>query len=422
MTRHVLATAYACEPGFGSESGIGWHWALEIARRNRLTLITRENNVEAVRKGAAAAKVEMNVVGFDLPPWIRKFKRGGRGAVAYFAMWQNALAERVMEIHAKDPIDLTHHLTFASSWIGSGLAKVDLPFVWGPVGQHPRIPDDAILARDIVFRTREVLKQRIRKKGARSKGMQATLDAADVILSLGNEFSDRIPEAYRYKALHMLAAGVDDFDFNQLDFKRNKTFEILFVGRLTDLKGVHLALEAFGKLRYRQPRTRLTFIGDGERRLSLKKRTRELGLGDAVRFLGHVPHSRVFELMRKADLFFFPSFEGGGMVVLEAMACGLPVLCLDRGGPGEMVAHNNGMAIPYRGFDDTVTALAMGLEHLVTNEELRSHMARNGARWVAKTGTWTVKGDQLEAIYRQAEEHHARVKEHRGDDPRREAA
>lgn len=409
MKRHVLATAYACQPGVGSESGIGWNWAREIAKHNRLTLITRENNVLAIERAAEKLNLPMNVVGFDLPKWKRSFKKGSRGAVPYFAMWQKALEPVAREIHAQDPVDVTHHLTFASSWIGTSLANLEIPFVWGPVGQHPRVPDDAILGSDLTFRAREVCKTRVRGVGSHSPMLQSTLDHSDVILSLGQEFESKIPVEYQYKTVHMLAAGVNDFDFKSLNFERGRTLEIIFAGRLTDLKGVRLAMEAFGKLRYRQPLTRLTIIGDGERRRWLQNRTLELGLGDAVRIIGQISQKKVLEHMREADMFLFPSFEGGGMVVLEAMASGLPVVCLDRGGPGEMVAHNNGVSIPYRNFDQAAETLAMAMEVMVKDEKLRQHVAMNGAKWVHHTATWKSKGENLEWIYDQACEHYWRV-------------
>ncbi|MFT5057941.1 MAG: glycosyltransferase involved in cell wall biosynthesis [Planctomycetota bacterium] len=410
MTRHVLATAYACQPGVGSEPGIGWHWAREIAKHNRLTLITRENNVLAIERAAEKLKLPMTVVGFDLPKWKRSFKKDGRGAVPYFAMWQKGLEPLAREIHAINPVDVTHHLTFASSWIGSGLSHLKLPFVWGPVGQHHRVPDDAILGSDLSFRAREVCKTRVRGAGSHTPLLQSTLENSDVILSRGQEFQKRIPLEYQYKTVHMLAAGVDSFDFKSLDFERGRILEIVFAGRLTDLKGVRLAMEAFGKLRYRQPLTRLTFIGDGDRRRWLQNRTADLGLGDAVRILGQISQKKVFEYMRAADMLLSPSFEGGGMVVLEAMASGLPVVCLDRGGPGEIVAHNNGISVPYRGFDDAAETLAMAMEIMVKDEKLRQHVGKNGAKWVQHTATWDAKSNDLEWIYNQATEHFWRVK------------
>ncbi len=368
----------------------------------------------AAESEAKRLHLPIKVVDFDLPKWKRSFKKGARGAVPYFAMWQKGLEAVARKIHAQDPVHITHHLTFASSWIGSGLANLEVPFVWGPVGQHPRVPDDAILGSDLSFRAREVCKTRVRGVGSQTPLLQSTLDNSDVILSLGLEFEKRIPQQYQYKTVHMLAAGVNDFDFANLDFERKRVMEIVFVGRLTDLKGVRLAMEAFGKLRYRQPLTRLTFIGDGERRAWLQARTKELGLGDAVRTFGQVSHNKVLERMRAADLFLFPSFEGGGMVVLEAMASGLPVICLDRGGPAEMVAHNNGLAVPYKSFDDAAESLALAMEVMAKNDNLRQHVARNGAKWVHHTATWKSKGEKLDWIYNQATEHFWRVRHTEG--------
>lgn len=64
----VLASAYACEPGLGSEAGIGWNWVRQIARRHDCWLITRANNVAAIEARAAAEGLDsLRVVGFDLP-------------------------------------------------------------------------------------------------------------------------------------------------------------------------------------------------------------------------------------------------------------------------------------------------------------------------------------------------------------------
>ncbi|MCA9003068.1 MAG: glycosyltransferase family 4 protein, partial [Planctomycetes bacterium] len=285
MTRHVLATAFECQPGHGSEAGIGWHWALEIAKRNRLTLITQGCRVEEIESTSAKLGHPIHAVGLDLP----KGKAAqGRKDLGTFSAWQKAVESMAKRIHAEDPVDLAHHLTLSCSWIGSGLAVLDVPFVWGPVGQDPHVPDDAILGTDLTFRAREVRKTRGRGAHAHSPLLQGTLENADVILSAGREFEARIPLEFEYKAVSMLGAGVESFDIQSLPIRRGRTLEILFVGRLTDPKGARLAFEAFAKLRYRQPRTRLTFIGEGDRRAWIQKRTRELGLGDAVRVVGHL--------------------------------------------------------------------------------------------------------------------------------------
>ncbi len=137
----VLLSAYACEPGVGSEGGIGWNWTRQVALRNPCVLITRKNNVQAIRAAAEREGLDnLRVVGFDLPYWMRFWKRKGRGALAYFYLWQLSQIPLARRLDREHDFDLVQHLTFASSWIPSGLAFVGKPFLWGPVGQHPRIP------------------------------------------------------------------------------------------------------------------------------------------------------------------------------------------------------------------------------------------------------------------------------------------
>ncbi len=79
----ILASAYACDPRVGSEPGIGWNWVRQIARRHDCWLITRENNVEIVEERAREEGLRrLRVRGFDLPAWMRFWKRGARGRSA----------------------------------------------------------------------------------------------------------------------------------------------------------------------------------------------------------------------------------------------------------------------------------------------------------------------------------------------------
>jgi glycosyltransferase involved in cell wall biosynthesis len=109
----------------------------------------------------------------------------------------------------------------------------------------------------------------------------------------------------------------------------------LFAGRLIPWKGAHLAIEAMTHL----PGWRLEILGDGPDRERLVALVEARELTDRVAFLGWVDHAAVLERMRQADVFLFPSMhEEGGWAVGEAMAVGLPVVTIDRGGPAVMGA------------------------------------------------------------------------------------
>ena len=408
--RRVLASAYACEPGLGSEAGIGWNWTRQIARRHDCWLITRENNVARIEERAAAEGLDaLRVVGFDLPYWMRAWKRKSRGAVAYFYLWQRALG-RVAERLDREVggFDVVHHLTFASSWIPSGLAELDRPFVWGPVGQHPRIPDRFLAPRDLSLRGAEWAKDAVRRGlTAFDPSVQRTIERADRILSLSRVFGELVEARHRHKLRPMLAAGIEPRPLPDGRFTRGAGFRVLFAGRLVDLKGVHLALEAFAHLARRHSACTFELCGSGPLATALAARVRELGLEDRVTLLGNLPHDDALARMQAADVFLFPSFEGAGMVVPEAMAAGCPVVCLDFGGPGEMTGEDRGRRVP---LEDTpaATARALGeaLVRLAEDEDERSTLAQNAHAWAVATAAWDAKGERLEEIYAGAERHH----------------
>jgi glycosyltransferase involved in cell wall biosynthesis len=393
----ILMTAYACEPGKGSEEGIGWNWARQVALRNECVLITRENNVEAIRSACSQEGITgITVVGFDLPYWMRFWKRGARGAMAYFYLWQLAVWIPARRLNSQIGFDLVHHTTFASSWIPSGLAFVGPPFVWGPVGQHPRVPGIALRQAPWSVRVAERVKAAIKWIALHfDPFLRLTISRANRILSLGSEFEKRLPRLLGLPTQRIPACGV-----TSLKPGPKEGTQVLFSGRLVSLKGPTLALAAFARARVNHPGIQMSFMGEGPLRAQLEAQARELGIERAVTFLGRRSFDQALILMSTADIFLFPSFEGAGMVVPEAMASGAVVLCLDFGGPGDMVAGGRGMAVPVGTTEDeTVANLAGGLEQLLGSPQLRRALRTEAQNWVRSEMLWDRKGDQLQSIY-----------------------
>jgi len=138
----ILASVYAVNPYKGSEDGTGWNLLLQMARFNRVIAVTRENNRPHIERylgeHAVAEMANIRFEYFDLPYWMRWWKRGGKNALLYYYLWQMALPRYVRR--QKLTFDITHNLNFHSDWTPSFLWRLNKPFVWGPVGHHPRIP------------------------------------------------------------------------------------------------------------------------------------------------------------------------------------------------------------------------------------------------------------------------------------------
>jgi glycosyltransferase involved in cell wall biosynthesis len=115
---------------------------------------------------------------------------------------------------------------------------------------------------------------------------------------------------------------------------------VAFVGRLAQIKGPHILLEAIPLLAPVCPQARFVFAGDGQMRAGLERRAEELGIADRVRFVGHLRGQVLTTFYRAADLLVVPSlYEPLGMVALEGMVCGTPVIASDTGGLASVVEH-----------------------------------------------------------------------------------
>lgn len=170
---------------------------------------------------------------------------------------------------------------------------------------------------------------------------------------------------------------------------------VLYAGRLGREKNLLLLLAAFASLHARQPDTRLVLVGDGPLRAELADRAAAAGLRDAVLFAGPVPAERMPDCYVGADVFAFPSqTETQGLVVLEAMAAGLPVAVVAGPGAGDVIEHGrDGFLVP-----PDPGALADALLELLSDPEQRRAMGR-AARHKATGHDAGLMARRLEQVY-----------------------
>ncbi|EKE43255.1 glycosyl transferase, group 1 family protein [Oceaniovalibus guishaninsula JLT2003] len=157
---------------------------------------------------------------------------------------------------------------------------------------------------------------------------------------------------------------------------------LLFVGRLARVKGVAVLLDAFAALRAGHPDAHLTLAGDGPERATLEGYARDLGIADAVTFTGYLGQDAVAGRLAQTDIFVLPSFaEGVPVVLMEAMAAGLPVIGPQVAGVPELVEEGvSGYLVP-PGDTDTLTDR---IARLLDDPALRARMGQAGRARVAR--------------------------------------
>jgi glycosyltransferase involved in cell wall biosynthesis len=171
---------------------------------------------------------------------------------------------------------------------------------------------------------------------------------------------------------------------------------VLFVGRLNLVKGVQYLLSAMKTVHQELPEAKLILVGDGEEREHLETLTDGLGIRECVEFAGRVPHEKVEDYMSQAEVFVLPSLsEGFPVTILEAMACGLPVVATRVGGVPDIIEDGtNGYLV------DTMNQeqIAEALLKLLQDEKLRKDISGNNREEVRKY-RWDAVAVMLEGIY-----------------------
>ena len=114
----IVATCYAVNPYKGSEDGMGWNFINQIARFNKVIAITRENNQPHIEKFMKEnpSEVYQNIsfLYYDLPYWMRFWKKGGRGAMLYYYMWQKGIVSFIKKKNIN--FDIAHNVNFHNDW------------------------------------------------------------------------------------------------------------------------------------------------------------------------------------------------------------------------------------------------------------------------------------------------------------------
>jgi glycosyltransferase involved in cell wall biosynthesis len=175
---------------------------------------------------------------------------------------------------------------------------------------------------------------------------------------------------------------------------------VLFVGRLRHYKGVHVLLAALARL---PAEVQALIAGSGPLEACLRAQAQAYGVADRAHFLGTLDDEEVAALYHAADVFVLPSTnraETFGIVQLEAMACGKPVICTELGtGTSYVNQHGiTGLVIPPNDPD----ALAAAVQHLLANPELRAAMGAAGQQRVVREFSSDAMCRQMLAFYQEA--------------------
>ena len=265
------------------------------------------------------------------------FKRYKKSAITIF--------NKLLETHGLPDLVMIHSSLWAGGALGEILNKNDIPFVLTEHLKEFLIPNGfSTFQKNIIHNTY-------------SMASQILLSSSPLKNAISKYFN-----THKSK-LNLLPNPVDENLFTLRKVPNiNPQFIIVCISLFRPEKRIDLVLESFNNLVHSGIKAKLKLIGDGPLKHEIENKIQKLGISDLVELPGYLPQKRIIDELHNSHFLVLPSdIETFGMVLVEAQACGLPVVATDCGGPKDIVTAESGILVT----PGSISELAGGMQKLI---------------------------------------------------------
>ena len=412
----VLISAYACNPYKGSEEGVGWGWVTAIARSHDVCVLTAHYHREDIERALAEdsdLRSRARFVYVPSRPWHYRPTAGWKiieNSVLKpimnlsYAMWQKDAYKVGRALHEQTPFDLVHLVTYVGFRFPGRLWKLDVPFVWGPIGGLENIPwrilpmmgvyGAAYHAAWNTVNTMQKLFLRSTKK--------AMHKASGAIISATAGIQREIRRWYAEDSEVICEIGPPpDIAGEHSERQPGQPLRISWSAVHEPRKALPLLLRSLAKLPDGLD-WRLDILGQGPCTPGWRKMARKLEIDSKCMWKGWVSRGESVKTIHNSHVFVITSIKDlTSTVLLEALAQGVPVLCLDHCGFRNVVNETCGVKVPVTTPKRVISDLAGAITALAGDEPKRRRLAQGALRRIGDF-TWDKKADAINAIYERA--------------------
>lgn len=223
------------------------------------------------------------------------------------------------------------------------------------------------------------------------------VEESDQIIVNSRYMKDEVSEIFSVEdeKLSVIPNGIDVNKFKDvhkdMQFRRQYALDdekiVFFVGRIVNEKGIHVLIDSVPKILQVYPKTKFVIVGKGPQLDFLRWKVSSLGISEKISFTGYVKDEDLAKLYKCVDIAVFPSlYEPFGIVALEGMVAGLPVVVTDVGGLNDLVEHEvDGM----KAYTDNANSLADCIIELLLNEDKTQNIKKNALDKVERLYNWS---------------------------------
>jgi len=409
----ILAIAYACNPTRGSEDAVGWGWINAIAQQHDVKVITADYNradIEAAGTGTQDRKGTLSFRYVKNRPW--HYRPWGAWArieaspakpimsLAY-ANWLDHAYRIAKEEAASGDYDLVHLITYVGWRFCGKLYRLNLPFVWGPLGGLMNTPWSLMPAlglngaiyytgRNIVNSTQIALLPGPRRALRKANGS---------VIAATSEIQRALFTHFGSRSQVICEVGIPDVGTAEPRLRASdEPLRICWSGPHVPGKALHLLLEAAALLSGEANFT-LEILGDGPSRKGWQSLARRLGIEERCTWYGRLPRRAAIEVMSTSHLFVITSLkELTSTVAVEAITLGLPVVTLNHCGMADLVTDACGIKVEIASIDQIIHDLSNALRRMHNDEAMRRNLSQ-GALIRSLDYSWNKKLESLNDVY-----------------------
>jgi len=384
---------------------VGWAWANSLCEHVNVTVVTRANNQGVIDAWYAqhTQKSKPQFIYYDPPIWILWLKKKRFLPVQlFYGLWQMGVSLSLLK--KSNDFDLVHHVTFNSMMMPGFWWFSPIPVILGPLGGTSCVREDywPLFGYKI---WKEYLRAMLIRCWVWLPWIRFSFNRATLIFCANSETLRQVSRRYKGKAKLMLETGVDRLpeEPSAKGGGREGKARIIWIGTIEPWKALSIALAGFSKALEDKPLScelHLDIVGKGSEMELAKHQVEKLGIMKSVTFHGWVPKNEVDQMLMDAEALLFTSVKDtSGNVVLEAMAQGVPVICINHQGVGDITTDKTAIRIEPSSIEHTARGVANALSKIVTQPSYVKKLGQAGYQRVKEKYIWKQRAKKMVAIY-----------------------
>lgn len=403
MSYNVLISAYACSPYEGSEPGVGWNFVNGLASTNNLTvLVEKKFEKDIVSFLANSSDDDIKRVKFLFIKRVRLNRLRRVWPPSYYwtyRLWQFQAFKLAKEISLQENFDVVHHLTMVGFREPGYLWRLNIPFVWGPIGGLEITPWQLLPLLDlggfVHLAMRNIFNIFQRSLLPRPRKI-LSLDNR-VLLSATKRNSEAINRIWGYNSDVLSEVGMDISGFRSSSKTYGKRLKICWSGIHESRKNLNTLLRVLAEVSFP---FELHILGAGKLTNKWKHLASKLNVDEFCIWHGRLSRFEALSVMGNCDICCITSIHDlTSTVLIEALSLGLPTVTFDLCGFTDVVNENCGAVVPVSKLKNPISEYRRSLENLYENRNKLPILSKN-ASLRALDFQWSAKIQKINEVYK----------------------